>query len=215
MDALETATKELNEAVTHVANAGRDVTDNAVPANRSNSEWIVQNEYMEALRVGVTRWTRASQGFLAAAVKRAAPALARRVVPDTSSKHTPGPWRLLEIVPAKSGGLCGIAPEGHATVTSDNGHEPSIEITSTTENMEDVYGSGFGGHIAVIPLPFDGRAQALANANTLLAAPRMLDALKVIVLDARARAWFEANDPQALMQAERAIAAANGLSVAP
>ena len=94
---------------------------------------------------------------------------------------TPGPYRVLEIIPAERGGLCGRAPEGHDTITSDSGGDCRIEILSTTDHMRDVFGSGHGGHIATVPIPLGlaARAQAIANARLLAAAANLLAVCKM------------------------------------
>jgi hypothetical protein len=98
------------------------------------------------------------------------------------SKHTPGPWRILEIEPWNdSGAMWFKAPEGHDGIKSSGDDERHIEIRSTTDHMHDLFGSSEGGHIASVPMTYDGRGQALANARKLAAAPDMYEALANLV----------------------------------
>ena len=88
---------------------------------------------------------------------------------------TPGPWRVIEVRPAREDGQAGLwfqAPEGHMGVYSAGADEQHLEIRSDVAHMDRLVGSGEGGLIARIPLAFgkDGRAQALMNAHALAAA---------------------------------------------
>jgi hypothetical protein len=100
------------------------------------------------------------------------------------SKHTPGPWRILEVIPWNDGGAMWVStPEGHDGIKSSTDTARYIGIRSTTEHMADIFGSTEGGHIASVPMTYDGRDQALANARLLAAAPDLYDAC-IAALDA-------------------------------
>jgi hypothetical protein len=98
------------------------------------------------------------------------------------SKPTPGPWRILEIIPWNDGGAMWVSTsEGHDGIKSSGHSERCIEIKSETKHMADIFGSAEGGHIASVPMTYDGRDQALANARLLAAAPDLYDALERLV----------------------------------
>ncbi len=88
---------------------------------------------------------------------------------------TPGAWRIIEVRPAgdewnTSGGTCFRADEGHMGVYSTNETETALHIYSNTAHMENLWGSGMGGHIATISIAYGapGRRQALANAQAIV-----------------------------------------------
>jgi hypothetical protein len=92
-------------------------------------------------------------------------------------KPTPGPWRVLEVIPS-SRCQWGKALEGHDTIESQTDRLRSVGVRSTTDHMEEVFGSCEGGHVADLPMPYGeaGRLQALANARLIAAAPELLEA---------------------------------------
>jgi hypothetical protein len=91
-----------------------------------------------------------------------------------ATPHTPGPWRVLEVIPSDRA-MWTKAHEGHDAIESQTDRAPSIGIRSTTRHMQDVYGSCEGGHLAELPIAYDGREQALANAHLIAAAPELLE----------------------------------------
>jgi hypothetical protein len=85
------------------------------------------------------------------------------------TERTPGPWRILEVVPAYGdlrAGLYFRSSDGVNGVYSSGAVEHHFEILSEVEHMNDIFGSGDGGVICKIPIVYtpEGRAQALANA---------------------------------------------------
>ncbi|MFZ5642564.1 MAG: hypothetical protein ACOY46_03095 [Bacillota bacterium] len=93
-------------------------------------------------------------------------------------KHTPGPYRILEIIPNCESAKWVKAKEGHDAIESQTDIERRITICSTTKHMENVFGSCEGGHLAELHMAYgeEGRQQALANAHLFSAAPELLEA---------------------------------------
>ena len=96
-------------------------------------------------------------------------------------EHTPGPWRILEVVPSEHA-RWNVAPEGHSIVESQTDTERHICINSTTAHMRDLWGGAEGGQVAEVHWPSERRNQALANARLLAAAPALLAAVEAAKL---------------------------------
>lgn len=95
-------------------------------------------------------------------------------------KHTPGPYRIIEIIPNCESAKWVKAKEGHDAVESQTDVERYINICSTTKHMINVMGSCEGGHLAELKMAYgeEGRQQALANAHLFSVAPELLETCK-------------------------------------
>lgn len=95
------------------------------------------------------------------------------------NQHTPGPWRAVLYDSKEKAGYWPRPGEDGFLFTGTN-YDTQITIHSTTENMDNVMGSGMGGHLADISPVYGvaGVEQAKANARLMAAAPDMLEALE-------------------------------------
>lgn len=118
----------------------------------------------------------------------------------SEAKHTPGPWYV-----------------------AYHDDEPAIEICrkwdeTVRPGSTDTFGSCYGAHIARIKYTTTGvptKAQAEANARVIIAAPRLLDALKfaAIVVNGISRGTLPAcfrPDDQMVADMNEVIAQAEG-----
>jgi len=88
-------------------------------------------------------------------------------------------WQLVEFKNTnESGLLCTTAPEGHKRYTG-SGTVDHFVITTEMNPDKSLYGSFVGLHVAELPIAYQGRTDALANARLIAAAPDLLAACEI------------------------------------
>lgn len=90
-------------------------------------------------------------------------------------KHTPGPWRAVLHVPGRSPNWPADDGTGIHVAESATDSSPRIEIRSSTDHMDGVFGSSLGGVMAEVPITADGLEQAKANGRLLALSPDLLE----------------------------------------
>lgn len=108
-------------------------------------------------------------------------------------KPTQGDWLVND--PKVRANLC--LKEGESTISiRDPRLVLGFNVIARVELQEDVDGNP--------------TSEGTANAFLMAASPKMLNALKVFILDPKISAWLQENDPQALKQAKNAIEGLEG-----